>query len=315
MKRFLLFTILIVLFLIVISLNLTGEVKSRIEVEVFDKVTNKPIEGARVYHFFFYDNGSCGIGFDTITDAKGFIKIDNLGSAKFFIAVTKDGYAPYGPFDKTFLKNYRKETMFIGSSIKESDVSDYTFYLKEGEIKHIKVRLKKGANVVVNLFKKYPHGIFPVTGTLEAGTLVYHKGYIYPFISDKKDLKPGKVKIGVGLEGYSEKFFDNIILKSGQTVVLNHTFDYTKGQVIHGKIIEKNKRIPLEGVKISLLDEEDNEVITNTFTDKNGEFWMGGFSPGMYKIWYELRLEVDKMEIIRINQNQKIKINKEFILK
>jgi len=305
--------ILVIVLMAILQGNLFSLITSRIEVSVIDEDTGEPIPGAEIRVFRMMDDVFKPV-LRGETNAEGFDNLNVRFNGNYLLNIIKEGYAVFGPFSEEFLEEYKLKAPFGASTIEASGL-DY-FSLDEGEIKHVRVKMQKEAKLVVNLQKKYPHGVFPVEG-LEGGASIYNEDYYYPYVKEFKNLKTGIVTVELGLDGFMGKSIENVVLRKGETTTINYTFDFTKGQVIHGRIIEKNTELPLVGVRVKIIDDEGFGIFPYATTNTKGEYWLGGIEPGLYRIWFrsiKYKKEIDHMETIRININQKIEISKEFIV-
>jgi hypothetical protein len=127
-----------------------------------------------------------------------------------------------------------------------------------------------------------------------------------------KGLPPGyTVRAWVHTEGYPDKQYF-ITLEEGKTHIIEHLLDFTTGQVIHGVLTEKISGKPLPGAMISIYNLEVEKQDCMVYTDFNGEYWLGGFIPGMYM----MNIKPSGRERVRfqldIKENQKLEINREF---
>ena len=206
-------------------------------------------------------------------------------------------------------------------------------FLQEGEIKHVTIELKKEAILEIQFKKKTQDGTEPlyykyfpgINTTDNFGALVsisddkYAKTLLVPSKKDIgimlfKGLPPGyTVRAWVHAMGYPDKQYF-ITLEEGKTHIIDHLLDFTTGQVIHGKITEKNSGKPMLGAAIFISNLEVEKQGRYAQTDCNGEYWLGGFIPGKYrmkiKIYYPF---VEKVQFqLEIKENQKLEINREF---
>lgn len=292
---------LIVLFFLVMGLfevTLFSLITSRIEGVVIDFDTGAVIIGAEVKLIAITSIKIKNPNIKTFNDGR--FRFDDLRQGQYYISVYKEGYAYYGP-DYIFLNKgvHPLPKRMIPSKVGidfNSDVDCIT--LKEGEIKHLKVTLRKEAILEIHYTRKTSSGIEPLMSE-------YGPEYDFPelfsnfgatlFLEKPSSsvLRPttksiGKaifenlhgdqtVKVKVFTEGYPDTTYE-VNLEYGEKTIIDHVLDFTKAPVIHGFLKEKSTGKPYKGSSISITDSNNNWISTDV--DKNGEFWLGGFSPG-----------------------------------
>ena len=263
---------LFVLFFLVMGVfdvTLFSSITSRIEGVVRDFDTGAVIIGAEVRLFRVNSIGGRNPKITTYNDGR--FRFDDLRQGEYCISVYKEGYELYGPFTRQELKeeDERNVTPYPPGYFKliKTPVKD-RIYLKEGEIKHFKISLRKEAIVEVFFTKKTEKGETPLVpaDTSGKGYLnrhIYVAGIIeltesedYRSNSDKL-IEPSIVDIGKvifkNLSGeqevkvlYGIYFYPQLIketdlnLRSGETTTLHHVLDFTTGTVVHGFIRPEN---------------------------------------------------------------------------
>jgi hypothetical protein len=110
-------------------------------------------------------------------------------------------------------------------------------------------------------------------------------------------------------EGYPDKQYF-ITLEEGKTHIIDHLLDFTTGQVIHGIITGKNSGKPLLSARINIYNLEVEKHGCWTQTDCNGEYWLGGFIPGKYRMNISPLYGDKIMFQLEIKENQKLEINR-----
>ena len=308
------------------------EVTSRIQGNIHDMSTGEPIWGAAVILLYSYNYADVyDKKYEIHTDSKGFFQFHFLKKGLYQLLVYKDGYADFGPFFETQFREQFKRRLHprLVGVLKAFDQEK--IFLQEGEIKHVTIELKKEAILEIRFKKKTKDGIGPLyykdfTGintTDNFGAMVSILDYgneTAHLIPSKKDigimifkgLPPGyTVRAWVHTEGYPDKQYF-ITLEEGKTHIIEHLLDFTTGQVIHGVLTEKISGKPLPGAMISIYNLEVEKQDCMVYTDFNGEYWLGGFIPGMYM----MNIKPSGRERVRfqldIKENQKLEINREF---
>ena len=314
------------------------EVTSRIQGNIHDMNTGEPIWGATVILLYCerYED-ICDKKDETFTDSKGFFQFHFLKKGLYRLLVYKDGYADFGPFFKAELENIvngkgrRSNPSLLGLSVVIEAFEKEKIYLQEGEIKHVTIELKKEAILEILFKRKTKNGIEPLYYELFQGRKMANNfGALVSIIEDEYEntlLVPEKKDIGimrfkslppgytvwaiVCAEGYPHKSY-HITLEEGKTHIIDHLLDFTTGQVIHGKITGKNSGKPLPGATIFLSNLEVEKQGRYVQTDCNGEYWMGGFIPGKYRMRIKLyhpflkkvrfQLEIKENQILEINR-------------
>jgi len=308
---------LIVLFFLVMGLfevTLFSLITSRIEGVVRDFDTGAVIIGAEVRLYPFSPPTSSNPKTKTYNDGR--FRFDDLRQGEYYISVYKEGYELYGPFTGQDLKEHDKNHMstyypgfvkLITNSIKGR------IYLKEGEVKHFKISLRKEAIVEVLFFKKTEQGETPIKSLLGSEEVhffpfFYETSIILP--ESKNDgfnsevvispsiSEPGKVTFKnlsgeqyVHVHVYAYEYplsIYEVYLNSGETTTIHHVIDFTSGMVVHGFIRPKNIEEPLYLIYEVILEGSNYSV--RGIIENNEEFWIKGMEEGKCK----LRLEFFK---------------------
>jgi hypothetical protein len=328
---------LLVLAAVLLPVKGFPEVTSRIQGVVKDFNTGEPIGGATLILLYSSDYSNDFVKhYEWFTDDKGSFRFSLLKKGFYYLCVYKKGYADFGPFFEYEFKvaahsSYDTSTF----TVKRSSHENHKILLKEGEIKHVEIKLKKEAIIEIKFNRKTMNGIEPLTFEI-------FPGYTHPealtnfsadisFVEDKnktiwseaakkdvgiivfKSLPPGyKVRVNVRASGYPSKMY-NITLEEGKTHIIDHLLDFTTGQVVYGIITDKNTGKPLIGVRISLSKIGIERESIYFHTDSTGKYWLGGFSPGKYRMYITLTSSGKEIFIpLEIKENQKIEINRQF---
>jgi 5-hydroxyisourate hydrolase-like protein (transthyretin family) len=144
--------LLIFLLLCLFRVNLISLITSRIEGTVLDSDTGLPIAGAKValFKYGILLEDLCNQISSNRSDMEGYFKFDNIKMGEYSLLIFKEGYAPTVPIH--VLKEYLSAD--LGPHFKAGELTP--FYLKEGEVKHFKINLKKEAVLNVGIYKKTP---------------------------------------------------------------------------------------------------------------------------------------------------------------
>ena len=220
------------------------------------------------------------------TGDNGFFRIDDVESGSYFLSIMKEGYAVFGPIYATefeFLDNIDPNTL--------NWQKINSFYLKEGQIKHFKIQLEKEAILKINIFKKTPQGTEPANKFVGLYPIRINHANYANYIEDtfRNELtvpyyKEGNVTVEISYQGEMKKKYE-IGLEKGKTFVLDHAFDFTVGQVVHGVVKDKFTGNIVFGARVDLtrLNDPDNKYFFTTISGE--EFWIGGLAPGLYELY------------------------------
>ncbi len=301
----------VVMFFVVMSLNLSAFVSSRIEGVVVDKETGKPIEGAKVM--------VCGnvLGFElqckeTKTDERGFYAIEKLiREGKYYVRVFKDGYV-------SNIEEYQLDSYLFHKMIEK-----YEFEIKKGDIKRINIGLERGGDIELKVNKKDKNGLNIYSGGLDIK--VYKKyeegdpeptrkygGYI---IRDRyfdrvngngrnlkiRNLKPSD-KYFLKIRGRKKTYVtwpvrvDNVIVRKGEVTKVECVFDLDKTGAIEGRILRDGEPVATLMVFLTRVDENYSEGFSDLYdiTSKDGKFSFKLLPQGLYEISYFHRDEHGK---------------------
>jgi hypothetical protein len=327
---------LVLLILCIFQSNLFTMITSRIQGVVKDFHTGEPIWDANVILLYCErSDGVCDKKYGTFTDIKGFFQFHFLQKGIYRLLVYKEGYADFGPFFKTELdeilnsKGRRSNPRLLGLSVLIEAFEKEKIFLKEGDIKHVTIELKKEAILEIRFNKKTQDGTEPLYYELFPGIKMtnnfgatvsildddYAKALVIPYKKDIvimifKGLPPGyNVRAWVCADGYPDKFYF-ITLEEGKTHIIDYLLDFTTGQVIHGVLTEKQSGKPLVGALISIYNLEVEKQGCSTQTGYNGEYWLGGFIPGKYMMDISPLYGEKIMFQLEIKENQKLEINR-----
>jgi hypothetical protein len=331
-------TSFLILISLVIPLNLLSWISSRIEGTIVDEETGAPIISALVSLYTCKSDGDREYYTEEIdnvpdnrveTDRDGKFAFNDLKKGEYFLQVFKEGYAAVGPrvnYDWIYegigrlgiRLNYQNQYMGNWSHDKPGEIK--RFLLKEGQIKHLSIKLEKEAVLLVKLFEKTTAGTTPRDFRIEAK----HSEYVDKIYGrsvggefKSKYLGEGKIDLII-ITGASYRDFhvDNIDLKKGTTTTIERTCDYTSGQGIFGLITNKLTGQPID-ISICIQKSDYSSNLFCTSTDKNGKFRVGGLEPGKYIFiidYWDLTHKYKYKEIITLNPNEIKEYNKAILL-
>jgi hypothetical protein len=305
---------LFVLFFLVMGLfevTLFSSITSRIEGVVRDFDTGAVIIGAEVRLFRVNSIGGRNPKITTYNDGR--FRFDDLRQGEYCISVFKEGYELYGPFTRQELKEEDERNVhpyppsyfkLIKTSVKDR------IYLKEGEIKHFKISLRKEAIVEVFFTKKTEKGETPLVPTDKSGKVNLKRrlyGAIIVLIesenygSDNETflepsiVEPGKLtfknlsgeqKVKVASLAYNYPLsVHEVYLKSGETTTIHHSIDFISGMVVHGFIEPKN---PDKLFYIKCVTLDSSNYLIKGIIEENREFWLKGMEEGKCKLTIEV---------------------------
>jgi hypothetical protein len=323
-KWFVLFIFVIGLF----ELTLFSLITSRIEGVVSDFDTGAVIIGAEVRLFPFSHPTASNPKTKTYNDGR--FRFDDLQQGEYYISVYKEGYELYGPFTRQELKEEDESnvTPYPLSYFKliKTPVKD-RIYLKEGEIKHFKIKLRKEAIVEVFFTKKTEKGETPLVPRDISGK-VNLKRRLYRAVialvesenygSDNETLlepsivEPGKltfnnlsgeqnVKVYTAVDYYPVSLHE-VYLKSGEKTMIHHSLDFTSGMVVHGFIKPKN---PDEPFGIEFVTLKSPNYLFRGIIEEKGEFWIKGIEEGKCIL---------KIRVVKFSGGRLEKIRDEMVL-
>jgi hypothetical protein len=193
------------------------------------------------------------------------------------------------------------------------ELTDFEYlYLKEGQIKHLQIKLDKEAVLQINITKKLLKGITPFSIYSLPGVSVKYSNsddqnnYGYSALDGKYRthyLHEGEVDVKIGVEGYPDKSV-HIKIDQGQTITIDHIADFTVGTVIHGVVTDKNTKKPISFVQVFI------QGVDSINTDENGEYYFSAFEmPGIYNINFSKGVRI--MKEVNVNVNTITELNVE----
>jgi hypothetical protein len=327
---------LLVLAAVLLPVKGFTEVTSRIQGTVKDFNTGEPIGGATLILLYSSNYSNDFVKrYKWFTDDKGSFRFSLLKKGFYYLCIYKNGYADFGPFFEYEFKeaansSYDTSTFTVERSSNENE----KIVLKEGEIKHVEIKLKKEAIIEIKFNRKTMNGIEPLSREMFPGfthpdgltnfdadiSFVDYKNKTIWSEAAKKDvgimvfkrLPPGyKVIVHVYADGYPDEFY-NVTLEEGKTHIIDHLLDFTTGQVVYGLITDKNTGKPLEGVRVSIYNTDVEDQSVDYTTDFDGKYWLGGFIPGKYVMNIFPRNGGEKMIQFEIKENQNLELNRQF---
>jgi len=292
------------IFVFILSLNLSAFTSSKVEGIVVDEDTGEPIEGANVYlraAFPKYLTVKHEMEWETSTDSEGYFKFDIKQNLKrlhliCYIQVKKRGYIPFIP--KYYFKYLKKKA--------KADVFR-VFEISEGVIKHVRIKLKRGGIIKGKFKAKDSEGIFPLSNF---GLFLRRKTNPCPeILRDEKSSdytiaflhmdENGYVEIN-GVKsyddyymefvfgGYSAKYIKNISVNKGEVVNIEKTIDLTDPTGVKGEVTVNSEKVYYIFLYIwpsNLKEIEEKKNNTCYFQIKrDNKFFCKGLDPGMYNL-------------------------------
>jgi hypothetical protein len=119
-------------------------------------------------------------------------------------------------------------------------------------------------------------------------------------------------------QGYKTIHYKNVELEKGKTTKIEYVVDYTKGQVFHGILKYKDSNGPIYFARVFFQSSGFNQTRfeARLYTDRNGEFWIGGFPPGTYSLVISKENFNDPYKRFKIRKYIKISLDekKEFFM-
>jgi len=311
------------------QLSLFGEVESQMRGKVLDMDTGQPVNGAWVNLFGCSQpvtmiNGKCMALLEMRTDGNGNFGFPDLRSGWYFLVVIHRDYVVYGPafeLSHYLLGNTRKE--FVGKVDRSSidynffdDKPDRNFFLEEGQITQLVIKLEQAAKLHIDAKMKTPAGTFVYKDTFEIlieekpEEKIYWVEEIEGGEFESRCMPPyGRTKIKYGHKGFGNQI-RGILLEKGKVTKFEILFDYTTGQSIHGRLVSKETKNPLSSAIVTLYPHSIDRSL-RTVSDSQGEFWLGGIKTGKY----DLEIRHPKItifeKILSVDINDKIEINME----
>ncbi len=310
---------------IVLILNVTlfPKISSKVEGTIVDELSNVPISNVEVTLIQFSSKSNNKIWeHKTISDINGrFVfdseKIDLLTSSNFInlIQCTHEEYVNlyFGILEKL---TFNDRENLINS-----------FILKEGEIKHLKIKLTKGGRVEGILkyndgtdIKPLANHIFSLNRNVNGHAIKYAEiktddnGNYYKSAIPTGD----EYYLSLFLNGYTMKKSSQFSMLSGGVKRVDHIIDLSNKTGIRGNITIAGN-VPNNGINVTLskidnIDECDNCFCN--FHSKLSEYYCYNLQPGEYKISVSAinELEIYKRNFtFEIKPNQTIEYNIDFL--
>jgi hypothetical protein len=309
------YLVLIFLFLIVGSdFHIFALITSRVEGIVTDIDTGLAIADVEVH--LVLDYGIEPRKWRTKTDRNGYFKFDHqIYADGYYIQCYKKGYIPFLPEyyrsvkDELFAKIFR------------------VFDLKEGQIKHIRIKLERGGTLKGVLYKKELSGVTIFKNvSMFLGRKKDADEYVFP--GHVKELGNIEVKTNekgefemTGLEpsdeyfiefleiGYRYPTFRNIKIRKNEVTNIDFTVDFTDQTGIKG-VIKINGEIPQIGsVYLKIITNNNSDLLWScrSYINDIGEYSCFGLLPGKYEMdinLYYSEGKVTKRLIVEIEQGK-----------
>jgi len=232
-----------VLFTIALSHSiLFSSINSRVQGQVIDKDTGKPIVGASITLYDSDIDLKKFLEWNTTTDKKGHFRIDlETGPfSQYYVHCSKDGYIPFLPeyYRKNIKEEYTEEVFRL-------------FTLSEGQIKHLKIELSRGGALSASFYVREDSNTIPLKN---AGVFIRRvknsdedifEDTVFFDITYKRVDQYGKTKFD-GLEpstdyyielipnGYWTQTIENISVENNSTNTIEYTIDCVGKATVKG---------------------------------------------------------------------------------
>lgn len=317
------FFILVVFIIPSLQFNLFSTITSRVEGFVTDEETGEPLKDSTVFLFTcnliskyieFYSDKSL------MADSKGYFKFDDLNEGYYFLSVFKKDYSAIGPI---YVHNEDDLEFVARRDIYPQNSKIDKFFLKQGQIKHFKIKLKKEACLELVVLQKTSEGISDFWNDVDFS--INHPGFIDPITAEHCNkfifhfMKEGKLDIKIKPIGYISKEYREIEITSGENKRIEYVADFTKGQSLKIIIKYRETKKPMKLVNVYLVkfDEPGKNFNATVFTNDTGEAWFGGFEPGTFYLLISSHgVNTGKKfkfeDNIKIKPNEKKELYKEF---
>lgn len=301
--------IMIIIFLILFSnlfqIHMHSLIRSRIEGTVRDKESGAPLKDAQVTLYKKNRLGEFFSNYKIKTDEKGRFTFDQIKRGEYIVQCEKSGYVTYQPKYKITLVYRRKLAEIIR--------------LEEGEIRHLYIRMEKGGQLKVKVFKKDENGISPYTDfSAQIGFRTSEKiediFTLYGISKGGEYFADGLVESdrytlrlrAVELAGYPE-FKTPFEIKKGEVTSIEHIFDFTDNTGVTGVIYLDDE--PIEIAVISLIN-IDGHTIVRASPRIEDKYTFKNIEPGVYTLDVYFEKENKEYETSR-----KVVIEKGFLKK
>jgi hypothetical protein len=263
-------------------------IRSRIQGIFRDKETGEPLEGVKVTLFNKSEVEGFFKNYETTTGKDGRFIFDQITDGEYIIRGIKSWYATYQP-------EYKIDKNYGGRNLVE------VLFIKEGEIRHLDIKMERGGQLLAKIFKKDENGISPYTDF--SAQIGYRTGDTIDDIFTLYGIRIGGEFFADGLpasnrytlsvnavefEGYPE-FETNFEIKKGETTIIEHNFDFTDNTGVTGVIYLDNE--PVEHATLYLEDTKSHVVADATVYTGN-KYTFKNIMPGNYT----LRVYFDKDE-------------------
>ncbi len=215
----------------------------------------------------------------TKTDENGYFKFNGLKKSGYFVTCKKPGYATYSPAYRAF-SNFGSDELRIK--------------LNWGESRYLKIKMVKGGQLRVKVFKKDENGISPYTGFIAqiAITEGVH-AFDVESVSSRYRTRNGsfnldglisssKYSISIrACERVGYPFFEmDFEIKKNEITTIEHTFDFTDNTGITGMIYLDNEPVKSTFLNLDGIDSNDSAKSSA----RNGKYLFKNLKPGMYTL-------------------------------
>ncbi len=234
------------------------------------------------------------------TDINGYFKFNGLEKGEYFVTCMKPGYATYSP-------KYRARST-VGSE-------KLRIKLNWGENRYLKIKMVKGGQLRVNVFKKDENDISPYTGfSAQVSIKVGEKFFDVKMVSDTRNgsfyldglIPSNKYSISIrACERVGYPFFEmDFEIKKNEITTIEHTFDFTDNTGVTGMIYLDNEPVNIVVLTLYGIDNDtsaEDQPIRGKYAIKNLE-------PGLYKLRIYFTSEGKEYRVIK-----QIKIEKNIL--
>ena len=288
----------IALFLVVLHLVQVPSyslIRSRIQGIFRDKETGEPLEGVKVTLYNKSEVEGFFKNYETTTGKDGRFIFDQVTDGEYIIRGKKSGYATYQP-------EYKIDQNYGGRNLVE------VLFIKEGEIRHLDIKMERGGQLLAKIFKKDENGISPYTDF--SAQIGYRTGDTIDDIFTLYGIRIGGEYFADGLEasdryslsvietertGYPE-FETNFEIKKGETTIIEHTFDFTDNTGVIGVIYLDNE--PVEIATLYLQD-INSHLVAEASPQIEGKYSFKNIPTGTYTLRVYFSKENKKYRILK----------------
>jgi 5-hydroxyisourate hydrolase-like protein (transthyretin family) len=298
-KTYLLLSAIFLLVLHLFQVPSYSLIRSRIQGTFRDKETGLPIENVSVTLYNNSEVDGFFQNYKTKTDKNGRFIFDQITDGEYIIRGIKSGYVTYQPeykIDRTYGERKLVEVLLI----------------KEGEIRHLDIKMEHGGQLLVKIYKKDENGISPYTDY--SAQIGFKAGDTIDDIFTLYGMRNGGEYLVDGLEpsdrytlsvsaieyaGYPE-FQTNFEIKKGEITTIEHTFDFTDNTGVTGVIFLDNE--PVE-IATLYLEDINSHLVAEASPQMEDRYTFRNIPPGIYTL-----------KLYFIKENKKYRITKKILI-